>query len=141
MLLAIGEGERFAEALARVRARVAEARAAAMRSTRKKLGLNQAQAGQLFGGGATAFSEYARGKTHRTSQLCFCSNCWIGIRICWRSWWGDSRAYGGEITSIVGKYILYRAASRVSSGRPLTAAWAPMKKSASSLCLTSPRPR
>ena len=45
--------------------------AAAVRSTRKKLGLNQAQAGQLFGGGATAFSEYERGKTqpHKSTLL------------------------------------------------------------------------
>ena len=66
-----GEGERFALALARVRVRFTEERAAAVRSTRKKLGLNQAQAGQLFGGGATAFSEYERGKTqpHKSTLL------------------------------------------------------------------------
>lgn len=34
-----------------------------MRVTRKKLGLRQAEAGALFGGGASAFSEYERGKT------------------------------------------------------------------------------
>ena len=67
----IGEGERFAVALSRVRARVIEERAATVRNTRKKLGLNQAQAGQLFGGGATAFSEYERGKTqpHKSTLL------------------------------------------------------------------------
>lgn len=66
-----GEGERFAQALARVRVRVTEERAATVRNTRKKLGLNQAQAGQLFGGGATAFSEYERGKTqpHKSTLL------------------------------------------------------------------------
>ena len=38
---------------------------------KKKLGLNQAQAGQLFGGGATAFSDYDRGKTqpHKSTLL------------------------------------------------------------------------
>ena len=34
-----------------------------LRDARKKLGLTQAQAGILFGGGASAFSEYERGKT------------------------------------------------------------------------------
>lgn len=42
-------------------ARALEARP--LKTIRKKLGLNQAQAGQLFGGGASAFSEYERGKT------------------------------------------------------------------------------
>ena len=38
-------------------------RAAVMRVTRKKLGLRRAEAGSLFGGGASAFSKYERGKT------------------------------------------------------------------------------
>ena len=58
----IGEGKRSAAALARVRVRVTEDRAVTVRNTRKKLGLNLTQAGQLFGGGATAFSENERGK-------------------------------------------------------------------------------
>jgi HTH-type transcriptional regulator/antitoxin MqsA len=33
-----------------------------IRSIRKKLGLRQAEAGQLFGGGVSAFSDYERGK-------------------------------------------------------------------------------
>ena len=41
-----GEGERFSVALARVRERVTDERAATTRSTRKKRGLNQAQAPQ-----------------------------------------------------------------------------------------------
>ena len=34
-----------------------------MRVTRKKLGLRHAKVGALFGSGASAFSEYERGKT------------------------------------------------------------------------------
>ena len=37
-----------------------------------------------------------------------------------------SRQTSGVISSTVGKYVLYRAASRVSSDMPVTAAWAPM---------------
>ena len=42
-----------------------------MRAIRKKLGLRQAEAGKLFGGGASAFSEYERGKTqpHKSTVL------------------------------------------------------------------------
>jgi HTH-type transcriptional regulator/antitoxin MqsA len=48
-----------------------EIRAQALRATRKKLKLSQAEAGRLFGGGASAFSEYERGKTqpHRSTVL------------------------------------------------------------------------
>ena len=44
-----------------------------IRRVRKKLGLTQAEAGQLFGGGASAFSEYERGKTqpHKSTVLLF----------------------------------------------------------------------
>ncbi|MCF8191274.1 MAG: type II toxin-antitoxin system MqsA family antitoxin [Burkholderiales bacterium] len=38
--------------------------AATVRSIRKRLGLKQAEAGRLFGGGINAFSEYQRGRTH-----------------------------------------------------------------------------
>jgi len=34
-----------------------------VRDIRKKLSLKQAEAGKLFGGGASAFSEYERGNT------------------------------------------------------------------------------
>ena len=45
--------------------------AESMRTIRKKLGLRQAEAGKLFGGGASAFSEYERGKTqpHKSTVL------------------------------------------------------------------------
>lgn len=47
------------------------AMAAEMRDIRKKLGLKQAEAGKLFGGGVSAFSEYERGKTqpHKSTIL------------------------------------------------------------------------
>ena len=47
------------------------ATATEMRSTRLKLGLRQSDAGKLFGGGASAFSEYERGKTqpHKSTVL------------------------------------------------------------------------
>ncbi|MDR1710150.1 MAG: type II toxin-antitoxin system MqsA family antitoxin, partial [Candidatus Accumulibacter sp.] len=50
---------------------LAKAEAAAIRATRKKLGLKQADAGHLFGGGVSAFSEYERGKTrpHKSTVL------------------------------------------------------------------------
>jgi len=45
--------------------------AAEVRTIRKKLGLRQAEAGKLFGGGASAFSEYECGKTqpHKSTVL------------------------------------------------------------------------
>jgi len=47
------------------------AKAAEMRDIRRKLGLKQAEAGKLFGGGVSAFSEYERGKTqpHKSTVL------------------------------------------------------------------------
>lgn len=47
------------------------ATAAEMRGIRRKLGLKQAEAGKLFGGGVSAFSEYERGKTqpHKSTVL------------------------------------------------------------------------
>jgi HTH-type transcriptional regulator/antitoxin MqsA len=46
-------------------------RAQEIRVTRKKLKLSQAEAGRLFGGGMSAFSEYERGKTqpHKSTVL------------------------------------------------------------------------
>jgi HTH-type transcriptional regulator/antitoxin MqsA len=66
-----GEGERYSEALDAFAAQVDEEEAAWLRSIRKKLGLKQAEAGKLFGGGASAFSEYERGKTqaHKSTIL------------------------------------------------------------------------
>jgi len=48
-----------------------ERNAQALRAVRKKLKLSQAEAGKLFGGGASAFSEYERGKTqpHKSTVL------------------------------------------------------------------------
>ncbi|MDP2751457.1 MAG: type II toxin-antitoxin system MqsA family antitoxin [Rhodocyclaceae bacterium] len=42
-----------------------------LRAIRKKLGLKQAEAGRLFGGGVSAFSDYERGKTqpHKSTVL------------------------------------------------------------------------
>lgn len=66
-----GEGQRYGAALEALRATLTQQRASALRATRKKLGLRQAEAGQLFGGGASAFSEYERGKTqpHKSTVL------------------------------------------------------------------------
>jgi HTH-type transcriptional regulator/antitoxin MqsA len=52
-------------------AKAREVRTRALRATRKKLKLTQAEAGRLFGGGASAFSEYERGKTqpHKSTVL------------------------------------------------------------------------
>ena len=66
-----GEGQRYSAALEALRNAANLQRAAAMRVTRKKLGLRQAEAGALFGGGASAFSEYERGKTqpHKSTVM------------------------------------------------------------------------
>jgi len=66
-----GEGRRYsASQEAFVRESDAQV-AAELRSIRKKLGLRQAEAGKLFGGGVNAFSEYERGKTqpHKSTVL------------------------------------------------------------------------
>lgn len=66
-----GEGKRFSAALAALRKSATEQRAHELRAIRKKLGLRQAEAGRLFGGGVSAFSEYERGKTqpHKSTVL------------------------------------------------------------------------
>ena len=63
--------ERVGEAIHEARMRAREHNAQALRNARKKLKLSQAEAGKLFGGGATAFSEYERGKTqpHKSTVL------------------------------------------------------------------------
>jgi HTH-type transcriptional regulator/antitoxin MqsA len=68
------DGQSAARLSAAVRAahlRVKERNAQAVRVARKKLKLSQAEAGKLFGGGASAFSEYERGKTqpHKSTML------------------------------------------------------------------------
>jgi HTH-type transcriptional regulator/antitoxin MqsA len=69
--LGSGDGLRFSDALEAASAKARERRAQALRATRKKLKLTQADAGRLFGGGASAFSEYERGKTqpHKSTVL------------------------------------------------------------------------
>ena len=66
-----GEGQRYNDALQAAQHKATERRAQALRTTRKKLKLSQAEAGRLFGGGASAFSEYERGKTqpHKSTVL------------------------------------------------------------------------
>lgn len=66
-----GDGARYSAALDALRAQVNAENAARLRATRKKLGLRQAEAGKLFGGGVSAFSEYERGKTqpHKSTVL------------------------------------------------------------------------
>ena len=66
-----GEGKRYSAAVDTFAAQVDAEEAAWLRATRKKLGLKQAEAGKLFGGGVSAFSEYERGKTqpHKSTVL------------------------------------------------------------------------
>jgi len=66
-----GEGKRYSDAVDALAAAVDRGIADSLRATRKKLGLRQAEAGKLFGGGASAFSEYERGKTqpHKSTVL------------------------------------------------------------------------
>lgn len=67
----LGEGQRFSAATEALRISWNKQRGAVLRATRKKLHLRQADAGRLFGGGETAFSEYERGKTqpHKSTVL------------------------------------------------------------------------
>jgi HTH-type transcriptional regulator/antitoxin MqsA len=66
-----GEGKRYAAALEELRRASIEKRARELRAIRKKLGLKQAEAGRIFGGGINAFSEYECGKTqpHKSTML------------------------------------------------------------------------
>jgi HTH-type transcriptional regulator/antitoxin MqsA len=67
----LDDGGRHAEAITAFVRAVKAVEASEVRSIRKKLGLKQAEAGQLFGGGVNAFSEYERGKTqpHKSTLL------------------------------------------------------------------------
>ncbi|WP_312283662.1 type II toxin-antitoxin system MqsA family antitoxin [Candidatus Igneacidithiobacillus taiwanensis] len=58
-----GEAQRYADALAEMRKSAAIRQGQALRAIRKRLRLSQRDAGLLFGGGVSAFSEYERGKT------------------------------------------------------------------------------
>ncbi|MDR1849505.1 MAG: type II toxin-antitoxin system MqsA family antitoxin, partial [Zoogloeaceae bacterium] len=66
-----GEGKRYSAALVASRKAYEKRRAEEIKIIRKKLGLTQAEAGKLFGGGATAFSEYEHCKTepHKSTVL------------------------------------------------------------------------
>lgn len=66
-----GEGKRYSDAIDAFCAAIDHEIADSLRIIRKKLGLRQSDAGKLFGGGATAFSEYERGKTqpHKSTVL------------------------------------------------------------------------
>ena len=68
-----GEGQRFSAAVEALRIELNKQRGAALRASRKKLHLRQADAGRIFGGGVTAFSEYESGKTqpHKSTVLLF----------------------------------------------------------------------
>ena len=63
--------KRYSVALETLRKAADKKRAESLRATRKKLGLRQADAGKLFGGGVSAFSDYERGKTqpHKSTVL------------------------------------------------------------------------
>lgn len=67
----IEDGGRYAEAITAFSREIDALDAAELRAIRKKLGLKQADAGRLFGGGINAFSEYERGKTqpHKSTVL------------------------------------------------------------------------
>ena len=66
-----GEGKRYSDAVDVFCTSTDREIAESLRDIRKKLGLRQAEAGKLFGGGASAFSEYERGKTqpHKSTVL------------------------------------------------------------------------
>lgn len=53
--------QRMADTLQTFMRDIDAAQAAALRATRKRLGLKQAEAAAIFGGGINAFSEYERG--------------------------------------------------------------------------------
>ncbi len=56
------EGERYADALEKLRSKVDVAEAEELARIRKKLGLSQRKAAELTGGGVNAFSRYENGK-------------------------------------------------------------------------------
>lgn len=62
---------RYSAALEALRKEANKKRAESLRAIRKKLGLRQSDAGKLFGGGVSAFSDYERGKTqpHKSTVL------------------------------------------------------------------------
>lgn len=65
------EGQRYSKAIDAFSVQIDAQEAEEIKATRKSLGLNQAEAGRIFGGGISAFSEYERGKTqaHKSTVL------------------------------------------------------------------------
>lgn len=63
--------KRHMAALEAAKAKAVKRRADTVRAIRKRLGITQAEAGRLFGGGVSAFSEYEKGKTqpHKSTLL------------------------------------------------------------------------
>jgi HTH-type transcriptional regulator/antitoxin MqsA len=63
--------ERHMDAMKTLWERARASESVPLRAIRKKLGLKQAEAGRLFGGGVSAFSAYERGKTqpHKSTVL------------------------------------------------------------------------
>jgi HTH-type transcriptional regulator/antitoxin MqsA len=56
-----GEGARYSAEVRVAMNAINASQAAKLRATRKRLGLKQAEAAEIFGGGVNAFSEYERG--------------------------------------------------------------------------------
>lgn len=56
-----GQAEQFATEVQRAMQAIDQGRRTELRSIRRRLGLKQAEAAALFGGGVNAFSEYERG--------------------------------------------------------------------------------
>ena len=65
------EGERVSRAMDALFDRARKMESEQVRAIRKRLGLTQTKAANIFGGGVNAFSEYERGKTqpHKSTLL------------------------------------------------------------------------
>ena len=64
--LTTADGDRFAAEVQRAMQAIDHGRRTELRSIRRRLGLKQAEAATLFGGGVNAFSEYERGVREMT---------------------------------------------------------------------------
>jgi HTH-type transcriptional regulator/antitoxin MqsA len=63
------EGERYAQALEKLRLKVDAEEAAELVRIRKKLGLSQRRAAEIAGGGVNAFSRYENGKARPVAAV------------------------------------------------------------------------
>jgi HTH-type transcriptional regulator / antitoxin MqsA len=63
------EGERYAQALEKLRIKVDAEEAAELARIRKKLGLSQRRAAEIAGGGVNAFSRYENGKARPVAAV------------------------------------------------------------------------